>query len=169
MRGLLSLSTMGIVALLASGCIISDSDADRCGPGLCFKDNACWPDTSEVCVPEGDTSDIDAGASDSGVPDTDSGSSDTDSDTGDTQPTGLGEPCTGPEHGDCAGYDADYCASDPFNNYVGICTIKDCTTDPDNCPNGWRCCYFIEMANRPNLCLMSDVYQEQVEAGICIE
>ncbi|MDJ0764098.1 MAG: hypothetical protein QNJ97_14040 [Myxococcota bacterium] len=154
------------VALLAIGCSISNSDADRCGPGFCFKDHGCWVDTSPVCVTDSDTSDIDAGEPDSGVPDT---APDTDSDTGDTQPTGLGEPCTGPGHEDCAGYDADHCASDPFDNYVGICTIKDCTTDPDNCPDGWRCCHLIEMANSPNICLLAEDYQAQFEAGICIE
>ncbi|MDJ0764104.1 MAG: hypothetical protein QNJ97_14070 [Myxococcota bacterium] len=156
MRVLLSFVAIGIVAFVASGCSISDKD--RCGSGLYFANNACWPEIDTSNPIDSDSTDLDGG-SDGSVPDTDSN----------TQPTGLGETCTGPEHGDCAAYDADFCLSDPFNNYAGICSIKDCTTGPDNCPNGWQCCHFIEMANMPNVCLSNDQYETQTEAGICIE
>ncbi len=125
-------------------------DEDRCSEGEYFEGYACWPIEP-----------------DSGTPDTEE-PEDTDTNT-DALPEGMNQPCTGPGSEDCAGYVADFCLGDPFNDYVGICTIKDCTTAPDNCPSDWRCCKFLEMAQMPNACLTAEDYQAQSEAGYCIE
>jgi hypothetical protein len=79
-------------------------------------------------------------------------------------PTGMGASCASSP--DCGGKEANYCAYDPVNK-VGICTTKDCTANPDNCPSKYRCCDFPESFGMANICLPADKFQAQVVAGIC--
>jgi hypothetical protein len=124
-----------VAALFASACHLDDSN--RCG------DDYAYDADAGACIPEGDT-ETETGADADTDADTDAdadagadGGIDTDTDTGtDTgAPTGLMEPCTSQE--ECAGYDASYCMLLMTPN---VCLLPDCTTAPDDCPDGYTCC-----------------------------
>jgi hypothetical protein len=78
--------------------------------------------------------------------------------------TGMGDECT--TQSDCAGKDANYCALDPTSG-VGLCTIEDCTTSPDNCPSGYRCCQMPVELKYPAMCLPPTTYNMLVSLGYC--
>lgn len=86
----------------------------------------------------------------------------------DVSTEGVTEPCT--QGGDeCEQYpDATYCIWSPFLN-VGLCVIPNCKTDPDDCPDGQRCCDLPEMLGPiPNMCLPQVNFDETVKvAGSC--
>ena len=96
------------------GCAFSDDE--RCPDG--FE----WDTELNYCVIE-----IDAGE--------DSGSGECE--PGDGGIDGFGELCT--DEGDCAGYTADYCLTDPRNpSAPGACTATGC--EPCGCGEGNVCC-----------------------------
>ena len=75
-------------------------------------------------------------------------------------PSGMGEPCEGPE--DCADYEADYC--EMFVSFT--CLIEACTVEPDSCPDGYICCdySYIPVWNLTTLCV-----DEVLSGGSCTE
>jgi hypothetical protein len=90
---------------------------------------------------------------------------DTDSDAiADETVVGMGDSCATQQ--DCEGKDANYCALDPVNG-IGICTRKDCTLSPDNCPTGYRCCPMPKELKYPYMCLSPDMYDMAVGLGFC--
>lgn len=157
MRIALPVSTCLAFALLACSCSLSDSE--RCDKGQTYRENKCYDDSdggadSETSTGEGtDTSGTDDGGVDGG-------------DAGPDLPTGMNEPCT--KQADCAGFEADYCAYDPINK-KGACTVQNCKTSPDDCPEGYACCKFIESLSYPDFCMPDADWQEQHSAGICVD
>ena len=116
-----------VAALFAAACHLDDSD--RCDHGYGYDADA------GACIPEGDT-ETGTGADTDTDADADAGAdagTDTDTDTG--APTGLMEPCASQD--DCATYDASYCMLLMTPN---VCLLPDCTTAPDDCPDGYTCC-----------------------------
>jgi len=86
---------------------------------VCIEPYDTGPDEVETDTgPEPDSETADGGGDDAGT---------------DTAPiTGLGEPCSAfGKGGDCAGFEADFCAFDPFSE-TGYCTYENCTAD--SCP-----------------------------------
>ncbi len=63
------------------------------------------------------------------------GDGDAEGDGGPGGVSGLGAPCS--SDGDCSGFDADYCSTNPSDG-DSSCTIRDCA--PGDCPHPWRCC-----------------------------
>ena len=114
-----------VFCLLAVCLSCSISEEDRCGAGYFYEEGNCYEDL------ESDT-DSDTGAhtqQDSGV------------DDGGASPMGLGAPCS--DQSECAQYQADYCFLDPTHPKMeGICSVRGCTTQPDDCPPSYLCCDF---------------------------
>ena len=130
-------------ALCTAGC--TPSDSERCGDDFTYQDGMCQAD--------GDTdSSSDTGSGDDGGVD-----------GGDDLPTGMGEVCAGEE--DCAGYEADYCLMQPGDD-EGVCTVQDCSVDPDDCPDGYICCDF-SIPAVPNFCATDEQYAEL--GSMCVE
>jgi len=128
-------------ALGATACHLDDSD--RCDGDFYYAADAgaCLPLDTET------ETESDTGAADGG---TDAGA-----DT-DEEPTGLGEPCASDT--DCAAYDASYCMLLFTPN---MCMLPDCTTSPDDCPEGYTCCDVVaagEAMGVPGSLCVSDEY-----------
>jgi hypothetical protein len=112
-----------------AGC--TPKDSERCG-GPTY-----WNDEYKSCLPVTDAGD-DAGKQE-------------------TLPEGLGEPCTtlGLES-ECADFEAAYCVKQPGKTR-GYCTLHECTPEPNDCPNGYRCCD-MTVPGMPNFCATTDDY-----------
>lgn len=111
MRALLLSSIPCCLGLLA-GCL-----GDRCGEDQILRNNACISAADAAPLPDGDigapTSDGDLGVA-------------------------LGATCLE------GGFPSDCPAAAPFcvilpGNATGYCTLKDCTVDPNDCPEGHIC------------------------------
>ncbi len=144
-----------ILCLLPVCASCSISDEERCSGDFYYEEGSCYP---EAMANPGTTP---APASDSGV--ADGGTTGT--------VTGLGEPCS--DQPACAQYQANYCMLDPTNpEKMGICSVIDCTTQPDNCPANYTCCDFPPLAdgfyNGYNICLPDAEIQEVLDVlGSC--
>ncbi len=122
----------------AAGC--APSDDERCRAGWQYTDNTCVP------IDEGDTTSSQAEGTDTDLPE------------------GLGRQCT-PKAGECEGLEASYCVQDP-RKLKGYCSVPDCQTLPDDCPDGYRCCVFI-IESEPSFCATeADVIEM---GGLCQE
>jgi hypothetical protein len=133
-----------LISSLATACV-----EDRCSEGEYYSGNKCWEIDTET---DTGTDEGDAGAV---------------GDAGEEMPTCMGQACTGPGTG-CEGCEADYCAWDPINE-LGACTVQDCATAPDDCPDGYTCCDFMEGLAFPNFCMPDTDWQEQHDDGICVD
>lgn len=87
-------------------------DDDRCG-------DLKWDETNRWCAGEIDTTPAVVDTA------TDSGSAPV-----------LGEVCN--SDADCAQYNANYCLL--ATGQDNFCTLKNCSTTPNNCPSGYTCC-----------------------------
>jgi hypothetical protein len=128
-RGMTALSlSLFVLALLASGCV---SEEDACDPGMELIDGNCVP-----------VNDDDGGTQDDGGNGTDV-----------DLPAGMGDACTTSD--ECS-LDADYCAFNPMAG-TGYCTLQDCTTEPDDCPEG-HCCFDFSIfgPDYPTACLTDE-------------
>lgn len=123
------------VLVLLAGC--TPSDSERCGEGFTYQDGMCQPAD-------------DAGSAD------DTDSAEDDGGDGGDLPTGMGEICAGDE--DCADYEADYCLMQPGDD-EGVCTVQNCSVDPDDCPDGYLCCDFT-IPSVPNFCVTDAQFAE---------
>jgi hypothetical protein len=116
-------------------------DGDRCSEGFEYRDGYCL----EV---DSDSEDTDSTIEDSGV-------------------SGLGLVCTSDE--DCEGYEADYCAKE-LGATEGQCTVSNCSTNPDDCPEDLLCCDFPPdgmTAGMPNLCIPQEEYDIYSAMDMC--
>jgi hypothetical protein len=124
------LAPWGVLALLATGCLIDDND--KCGENQKLTDNGLRC----VCL-DGYVVTTGVGCAPAPPPDSNA-------------PTGVGKPCA--SDADCAGLDADYCEL-----FVSkTCLVKNCTVTPDSCYQGSECCSFAGVAGLetvPNICL----------------
>jgi len=147
------------IAMLVTACDIPDKE--RCGKNYIYKkigaNSACYP------VDAGNTGDQDGAPPKDNGADGDGDAGEDGGDGGDASPTGMGVTCK--EQGDCAGYDADYCAINPTTQEGG-CTIQDCTLSPDSCPKDWKCCDFPEAIAYPVMCIPQDEY-DQIGSTMC--
>jgi hypothetical protein len=97
---------------------------------------------------------VSAGPGACAQPGTDSGQN-TDEDSGSVGDSGSGLPSLGTEcttsgaPSEC-GADAPYCVKSPFEA-VGYCSIADCSTDDDQCPDGYTC-YVLGIGSVPPYC-----------------
>jgi hypothetical protein len=97
-----------------------------CGFFACTPDDRCGDDyyySDGVCVPGEESGDSETGC----PPDTDS----------DEDPDNLGAVCDNACN-PCLG-NATFCVMQP-GAAAGYCTISDCATTPDDCPEGYACC-----------------------------
>jgi len=131
----------------------SISEKERCGNDFYFEAGNCYPNS----VVDTDTGPIviaDSGAVDGGATE-----------------LGLGLPCD--DQPDCAAYQADYCILNPTDpSLQGSCTVKGCTTQPDNCPGDYQCCDFPALADGfyggHDICLPAEGIQEVIDQlGSC--
>jgi len=122
-------------ALVTWSC--TPEDSERCGDDYTYQDG--------MCQPLGDTDSS-----------SDSDTDDAGADGGDELPSGMGEVCAGEE--DCAGYEADYCLIQ-MGEEEGVCTIQDCSVDPDDCPDGYLCCDF-SIPSVPNFCATDERFAD---------
>jgi hypothetical protein len=122
---------------LAVSCI---QGSDRCG-------KLTWQASSAGCIDESDTvnppEDSEGPAGDGGE--------DTD------PPPVLGGDCT--SDADCKKDNADYCVLVP-GNAEGFCTLKNCSSSPDDCPADYTCCVTAADADWPNHCMPDELYEE---------
>lgn len=130
----LSLLATAGVAVAALGCTMSDSE--RCDEGQIYKDGECV---------EPDTDSETAGGTDSGDPD-----------GGGELPSGMGETCG--SDADCQGFEADYCLIE-YGEEEGVCTVKNCSIAPDDCPGGYGCCDF-SIDGVPNFCATDQMLED---------
>lgn len=146
---ILTTTSLAVTVAVAISCSVG---SDVCGEGYVEKLGACQKKDETGGTNPTATSDADLDAF------TDDAKNET--------ITGLGDDCV--EQSNCEGKDADYCALDPVTG-VGVCTITDCTTDPDNCPVGYRCCRTPEELDYPLLCLSQSQYEFAVGISMCLE
>jgi len=122
---------------------------DRCG-------DLTWNESFVSCIGEADTEPSDTN------PDEGDGGADTGTD--EAAPPILEEECE--EDADCAVYHADYClkvdAATP-----GFCTLRNCSPEPDNCPDGYVCCLSAMPTFFEDHCMPADVYNEQ-GSDLCV-
>lgn len=110
--------------------------------------------TIEVCIEPYDTgpdeTDSDTGTTEPEDSDTSDAGGDAGQQDSDTSgASGLLEPCSAfGEGGDCAGFEANFCAFDPFSE-TGYCTYQNCTPGscPDEAPYCCDCSNFVEGVN----------------------
>ena len=80
---------------------------------------------------------------------------------------GLGDPCNVDE--ECLDEEVDFCAKDPTQPDVpGVCTVKDCLVDPDNCPGEYKCCNLPQQYNDfgfPDFCMPLEAFDAQTCSG----
>ncbi len=131
-----------VATVFFASCAIPDDE--RCGDDFFYDEETKSCKQTTPADTGDDTEEEDGGPQDSGA-----------DDAGDAISTGMGEYCESDE--DCAGYDADFCALDPFTQ-AGGCTIKNCIEEPDNCPPGWVCCNFPDGFMYPDICMPESRY-----------
>lgn len=115
-----------IAASLLIGCEHEDpcDDALTAGPGACMQPG----------MDSGQTTDEDSG---------------TTGDSGSSLPS-LGTECmTSGAPSEC-GSDSPFCVKSPFDA-VGYCSIADCSTTDDQCPNGYTC-FILGIGSVPPYC-----------------
>ncbi|MCP4679593.1 MAG: hypothetical protein GY854_29695 [Deltaproteobacteria bacterium] len=133
----------------------SISEEDRCGEGYTFEDGNCFVEVES----DTDSDTNPQNPKDSGM------------DDGGAGITGLGIPCN--NQSECDQYQADYCMLDPTNPTTeGSCTVKDCTTQPDDCPPSYICCDFPPLGDTfykgHNICLPEAEIQAVIDVlGSC--
>ncbi len=148
-----AVSAFLLFILSITGASCAPDDADRCGDG--FR----WDSDQSTCfklAPAGGGKDAGANASDGGAAD-DAGVETGGSDAPQATPEGLGDVCT--EGGSqCEGLEADYCAVQP-GDPDGYCTVQGCSSSPDDCPEGYKCCAFSNFAaSYPDFCITDEMY-----------
>ncbi|MCP4602244.1 MAG: hypothetical protein GY847_17290 [Proteobacteria bacterium] len=107
-------------------------ESDPCGIGMNLVNGGCLADKED--------DEDDAGSNvDSGLP------------------SGMGEPCI--DHSKCTDQ-ADFCTSNPFTD-KGYCSIKDCTLEPNDCPEGYRCFDpSVFIPDQPTVCITEEEYEQ---------
>jgi len=151
-----------LVLLPLTGASCAPDDAKRCGDGFRWDSelNTCFKSAPAAGETDAGTDASGNGASGSGAGEDSSddagagtGGGDEPADT----PQGLGDVCTD-GGGQCAGLEADYCAVQP-GQPEGFCTVQGCSTSPDDCPDGYRCCAFSGFASSyPDFCITDEMY-----------
>ena len=138
------------VAILVTSPVFEGCADVSCGPHQeVTEDELCacvsgFELEGQTCVP---IPPLDAGTSlDAGLASADTGvqMGGESADAGGT--SSLGESCTSED--DC-GPDAPFCDTFQYN----MCLIRECTIEPESCPDGWMCCDFSRFGLEEQLCV----------------